>query len=93
MKTSLDAEQRSRLQGLLKLVTGFLSELSLEVLASVDFVMQQHPGADLEGVTRAIAEWSKRKERLFRPEYISVAYQHLQAHEAVLGQGRMGAEL
>ena len=51
--------------------------LALEVLASVDFIRQQNPGISLADTITAIHNWSERKTKLFKNEYIQIAYDHL----------------
>jgi O-acetyl-ADP-ribose deacetylase (regulator of RNase III) len=76
----LSAEQTQRLQALTELTQGFQSALSLEILATVDFVQKDQPGIDLNGIIEAISSWSSRKQHLFKEEYIRIAYQHLQKY-------------
>ena len=76
----LPASDRERLAKLMKLLQGFVADLPLEILATVDFVMQENQGMSLEEVTRAIAQWSSRKEKLFKDDYIAIAYHHLKAN-------------
>ena len=51
--------------------------LALEVLASVDFIRHHNPGSSLEDTITAIHNWSERKTKLFKDEYIHIAYDHL----------------
>ncbi|GHB83867.1 hypothetical protein GCM10007390_43770 [Persicitalea jodogahamensis] len=74
----LTAEQRDRLQNLLRLIDGFESAFSLELLATVDYLMKER-GADTskEEVRKQIEDWSSRKTKMFRPEYIEIAQKQL----------------
>lgn len=74
------AEQRRRLANLVKLIDGFESALSLEILATVDFVKKENPGIDREGIINNIYNWSDRKRKLFLPKYIDIAINHLSAY-------------
>jgi uncharacterized protein YwgA len=76
-KKELSAEQRARLSNLVKLIDGFESALSLEILATVDFVKKENPGIDHEEVVAKIYNWSERKRKLFLPKYIDIAANHL----------------
>ena len=80
VEKELPASDRERLAKLMELLRGFASDLPLEILATVDYLMQETPGMSLDGVTSAIARWSSRKEKLFKDEYIAIAYQHLQTN-------------
>lgn len=73
----LKAEDVQRLNNLLKLINGFSSELSLEVLATTDFILQEHPQYNLEETMLAIKQWNERKSNLFKKEYVQIAYNHL----------------
>jgi O-acetyl-ADP-ribose deacetylase (regulator of RNase III) len=77
VKKELSLEQRTRLKNLLKLIDGFQSALSLEVLATVDFVKKDKPGINREGIVEVIHNWSDRKRKLFQEKYIDVAISRL----------------
>ncbi|MGI8634953.1 MAG: type II toxin-antitoxin system antitoxin DNA ADP-ribosyl glycohydrolase DarG [Segetibacter sp.] len=80
VEKELKPEDYHRLNNLLKLINGFTSELSLEILATADFILQQNPSASLEDVNIAISQWNKRKSELFKKEYVAIAYQHLNSY-------------
>jgi O-acetyl-ADP-ribose deacetylase (regulator of RNase III) len=77
IQTELQPEERTRLQSLINLLDGFQSELSLEILASVDYLLQQNPGYSLNDVITSVESWTSRKKKLFRKEYVTIAYDHL----------------
>ncbi len=79
VKTKLKPEQIARLKQLIKLITGFQSALSLEVLASVAYVRKENPCIDLKQTITKIQEWSPRKKHLFKEKYIQIAYNYLDA--------------
>ena len=81
---NLSAESRERLEQLVRLVSGFQSTLSLEVLATVDFVRNENPGISLEETIRKVWEWNDRKRALFKERYIQIAYEHLKTSEQSL---------
>ena len=74
---SLDKTELDSLKETIRLISGFESTLALEVLASVDFIRHTNPGITLEGTINAIHNWSNRKTKLFKNEYIQIAYNHL----------------
>ncbi len=80
VRQNLENEKLNKLKDLIRLIKGYQSPLSLEVLASVDFVLKENPSANLEDVTLHIRKWSKRKGELFKPEYIKIAYDHLKVY-------------
>jgi O-acetyl-ADP-ribose deacetylase (regulator of RNase III) len=77
IRKELSDEQKSRLLNLLSLIDGFQSALSLEILATVDFIKKENPGIDRTGIIRTIASWSDRKQRLFKDQYIEIAADRL----------------
>lgn len=84
VETQLPVSSRRRLEQLVNLISGFQSTFSLEVLASVDYVMKDYPGISLEDTVQKVWEWSDRKKNLFKERYIKIAYDHLNALEGRL---------
>lgn len=75
----MPGEDRDRLNRLLQFIGNFNSELSLEILASVDFILSKHPAYTVQQVADAM--WTQRKKELFRLESIQKAYNHLQKYK------------
>ena len=78
VETQLTEASRNRLEMLSELIRGFQSSLSLEVLATVDFVRKQNPGIDLQETIQKVWEWNERKRFLFKERYIQIAYDRLE---------------
>ncbi len=76
----LTAEQRKRLSNLVKLIDGFQSALSLEVLATVDFIRKGEPSIEHSELTQRIHEWSDRKRETFKDKYVRIASNHLEQY-------------
>jgi len=76
----LSSEQKLRLKNLIKFIEGFESELSLEVLASVAYLLDKNPDWSLEEMKDGIYGWNARKKRLFKEHYIEIAYTHLKGN-------------
>jgi O-acetyl-ADP-ribose deacetylase (regulator of RNase III) len=76
-KKDLSTEQRMRLKNLITLIDGFQSALSLEILATVDFVKDTKKVTKQEDIVAAIHNWSDRKKNLFIEKYIQIAIHHL----------------
>ena len=74
---TLHKPEQNSLKAPIDLISGFESTLALEVLASVDFIRHQNPGISLPATIDAIHNWSERKNKLFKDEYIQIAYDHL----------------
>lgn len=77
VKKELVPDQRIRLKNLLALIDGFQSALSLEILATVDFVKEKNKVTSQEEIVSAIHTWSERKKNLFQEKYIKIAIDHL----------------
>jgi O-acetyl-ADP-ribose deacetylase (regulator of RNase III) len=70
-------EEKSRLTNLIDLINGFASELSLEILSTVAFILERQPALPFQQVMEDVARWSERKKKLFKEEYVQAAYDHL----------------
>lgn len=81
---AMNGEERDRLNKLVFFLKNFTSELSLEILATVDYILEKHPHYSLDDVLSAIGEWNMRKKELFKVESIQRAYEHLQNHKQQL---------
>lgn len=73
----LTTEHKQRLKNLTDLISGFQSAMSLEILATVDFVKKENPGIKKEEVIQTVQSWSDRKRKLFQEKYINTAISHL----------------
>ncbi|MCF8258764.1 MAG: macro domain-containing protein [Flavobacteriales bacterium] len=80
VRTKLDYAQQDRLNRLQQLIDGFQSPFSLEVLASVAFVLEQHPAFSVAEVTHAIHHWSERKRHQMTAGHVRIAYEHLKQY-------------
>ena len=81
INTELKPEQLQRLNNLMRLIDGFKSALSLEVLSTVDFIKKDKPTATEGEIVKTIQEWSERKQNLFRENYIHIAINHLHNYQ------------
>jgi O-acetyl-ADP-ribose deacetylase (regulator of RNase III)/uncharacterized protein YwgA len=75
---------KDRVNGLVAFLKNFTSELSLEILATVDFILVKNPTYTVDEVLQAIYTWSFRKKELFRKESVERAYKHLVKHKTEL---------
>ena len=73
----LSASQRNHIRNLLRIIEGFESAYSMELLASVAYVRKNEPDIDIDTCVQKIQSWSDRKKIMFRPEHIEEAYKHL----------------
>ena len=80
IKRNLNYEQKDRLKRLFEIIQGFESALSLEVLASGDFLLRNEPRANNDELVDRIRTWNTRKKNLIKKEHVSLAYQHLKEY-------------
>jgi hypothetical protein len=72
-------ETKERIDRVLGLIEGFESAYSLELLATVHWVLDHGAARDLDGVIAAVQAWSPRKGRMFTPEHIRIAVEALES--------------
>ena len=84
IKKELSPDTAQRLKSLTALIDGFQSALSLEILATVDFLLQSNPSATEDEIIIRIKDWSARKKNLFQERYIRIAYNHLGEYQQAL---------
>jgi O-acetyl-ADP-ribose deacetylase (regulator of RNase III) len=73
----LTSDQIKRVNDLFKLIKGFETGLSLEILASVHYIISQDPNLNINEITEKIHGWTERKKKLIKEEYIIAAFNHL----------------
>jgi O-acetyl-ADP-ribose deacetylase (regulator of RNase III) len=81
IKTNLSIEQKNRLENVLKLIKGFESTFSLELLSSIDFIQQDKKLQDIESLVKEIKGWNKRKANMFEEKHIKIAAKHLENYK------------
>ncbi|MHA4893314.1 type II toxin-antitoxin system antitoxin DNA ADP-ribosyl glycohydrolase DarG [Pedobacter sp. PWIIR3] len=79
---NMKTEERLRLEKMLHFLQNFTSELSLEILSTVDLILVKNPNYTVEEVQDAI--WTDRKKKLFKKDNIERAYYHLQKNRTQL---------
>lgn len=80
----LSFEDAQRVKSLIHFLAGFTSELSLEILATVDFIVAQNPQYNIDEVMKAISNWNMRKKELFKREYVQASYDYLKNYSSNL---------
>lgn len=57
---------------------GFYSDFALELLSSVDFILNENPNLSFDEVVDALHKWNPRKKNLFtNTRHIEIAYNHI----------------
>ena len=73
----LDAQ--ARLDRVAQLIEGYETPYTMELLATVHWVAEEamSGATDADVVVAGVQKWSSRKQRLFKPEHIRIAWQRL----------------
>lgn len=79
VKNELTPIQKERLSSLFKIIDGFESTLSLEILSSTHFILKENPSLPKEQLVSKV-QWTPRKKGLITSEYVDIAYQQLKEH-------------
>ncbi|MFZ2451620.1 MAG: macro domain-containing protein [Methylovulum miyakonense] len=72
-----DAEAMQRLTRIKTLIEGFETPYGMELLATVHWILQQHPTADEAEVIKQVHHWNPRKKALMRDTHIIKALARL----------------
>jgi O-acetyl-ADP-ribose deacetylase (regulator of RNase III)/HPt (histidine-containing phosphotransfer) domain-containing protein len=70
---NLTAQQQQQVSHLAHLIEGFESPLGMELLATVDYLLESKEAQDLDSLINAVGEWNPRKKRVLTPEYLNLA--------------------
>jgi O-acetyl-ADP-ribose deacetylase (regulator of RNase III) len=74
----------ARIEGLMRLVDGYETPYSVELLATVHFAAKQMPPAtEITQLVDRVRAWSGRKARLFTADHISMAVERLHAEALI----------
>ena len=79
----ISEERKQRVEQVLNLVNGFESPYGLELLATVDFVVDRTSKASPEEIQFEISSWTNRKKELMKPYHIKVAHQRLSEFQLI----------
>lgn len=77
--TNLSSDQKNRIKEAMKLIEGFESPFGLELLGSVDFVMQHDGCTNIDEILSDLQSWTKRKKELIKRFHIEVAFERLKS--------------
>lgn len=81
INTQLNQKENQRLKQLIELLNGFTSELSLEILATVDYIVAEYPCYGVDDIMEEINQWNLRKKELLERSYVEIAYNHLRQYK------------
>jgi uncharacterized protein YwgA len=74
---NISEEQKQNLNALSALIDGFETPFSLELLATVDFILKDNPAYTPENILENIQNWTQRKKELMKLYHIQVAVNRL----------------
>jgi len=79
-------EEKEDLQQIAKqtsaFLNGFYSDFSLELLSSVDYIIETKKTFDKEIISQELEQWSDRKRSMFsNPKYIDISIKHFKNHQ------------
>jgi O-acetyl-ADP-ribose deacetylase (regulator of RNase III) len=77
VQTTLNSEQKQRLKNVIQLLNRFESTFALELLATVDYVMDSEKTNNQTEILKTISSWNQRKKNLFQPNQVEIAFEHL----------------
>lgn len=64
-------------------LSGFYADFGLELLSTVDFIIEDKKTKSIEEISKHLIDWSDRKKTLFtNPKFISLAVQNIEKHLA-----------
>lgn len=81
VEKELDEEKRQRLEDVLDLVSRFESAFSLELLTTVDYIMDSQKTDDTIEILQNINSWSTRKKDLFQERQVEIAKDRLNEYK------------
>ncbi len=72
-------KSKARLQQVADLIEGFETPYGMELLSSVHWVAKNDkpPAADEDSAVAAVQRWNERKQAMFKPQHIRIAYKQL----------------
>jgi O-acetyl-ADP-ribose deacetylase (regulator of RNase III) len=83
LKQPENAEYNSVIEKTKRFLTGFYSPFGLELLSTIDFIIQEKQVSSVDGITKELKDWSDRKMTLFNnPKFIQIAINNIQSHLA-----------
>lgn len=74
---NLESDQKQRLSNLFKVIDGFESTFSLEILSSVHYLKKNNPGLSKQEILNKIHNWNDRKKSLIDEYHVGLAHEQL----------------
>lgn len=77
LRENTSSSEQNRLKQVAEFISGFETPLGLELLATVDFLINENETFDPQFINHKIQQWSLRKEKMFSERLIGLAIDHL----------------
>jgi len=77
VEKNLDTLQKQRLSNLFKVIEGFESTFSLEILSSVHYLKKNNPELTKQEILGKIRTWNDRKKSLINEYHVELAHEQL----------------
>ncbi|MVZ63232.1 type II toxin-antitoxin system antitoxin DNA ADP-ribosyl glycohydrolase DarG [Sphingobacterium humi] len=77
VNNKMKSEETAIVKSMAKFISSFSSELSLEILATVDFILYENPKATINDIMRSIQNWNDRKTQLFKRDIVEKVLNYL----------------
>ncbi|MBI5325557.1 MAG: hypothetical protein HZB41_09870 [Ignavibacteriae bacterium] len=84
IESNISESQKVRLYNTIDLIDGFQTPFSLEILATVDYILQNNKNYSPDDILNNIKNWTKRKRQLMKLYHIEVAYKRLMEFNSLL---------
>jgi O-acetyl-ADP-ribose deacetylase (regulator of RNase III) len=80
IEAHFSAGEKEALAVIDQLIEGFETPLGLEMLATLDFLIQEQPTlrGDSKALIQAAHAWNERKAQLMKPQYLTISLQRLE---------------
>jgi hypothetical protein len=83
IEENLSSEDKDRLEKVSNFIEGFQSPYGLELLATVDYLIQETESFDLNLIKKGLNKWSERKHIMFTDPHLQLAVNHLRKYTAL----------
>jgi O-acetyl-ADP-ribose deacetylase (regulator of RNase III) len=77
LNSQMDLETSQRIERIDRLIEGFETPYGMELLATVDWVAADAPGAGFDEILRRVHGWSERKRQIMKPQHVKAAHDRL----------------
>lgn len=75
--TNLTVTDKERLKEVSDFIQGFESPYGLELLVTVDYLVNENKSFDLKEIKEGLSKWSERKQVIFSESHLQLAIKHL----------------